>query len=98
MLLTRNINSVNFPEGLLDCGEYNIELELNDTKKRAGIYVRRDVKYKRRIDLEKKNCHVVIIDILGTTPMRIINVYRSFRPPGMLSPEVFFSQQLATYP
>ena len=66
---------MNFPEDFLDCGDFNIELELNDTKKRTGIYIRRDVKYKRRKDLEKKNYHVVIIDVIGTTNMRILNIY-----------------------
>ena len=29
----------NFPEEVLNCGGYNLELKLNDEKKRAGIYV-----------------------------------------------------------
>ena len=40
----------NFPEKLLDCGGYTLELELNSEKKRAGIYLRNDLKYKRRND------------------------------------------------
>ena len=84
-----------FPEHLLSCGGFNLELELNDMKKRAGIYIRNSIKYKRRIDLEVKNCHVVIVDILCSPAIRIICLYRSFRPPGMLSPDVFFSSQLS---
>ena len=48
----------------------------------------------RRADLEKKNCHIVIIDVLGIVNCRILNVYRSFRPPGLLSPNTFFDKQL----
>ena len=83
-----------FPENVLNCGGYNIELESNDSKKRAGIYIRRDVRYKRRHDLEEPNYHIVIIDVVCNINMRIINLYRSFRPPGMVSPETFFFNQL----
>ena len=50
---------------------------------------------KRRYDLEKLNCHVIIIDVLGAVNFRIINVYRSFRPPGLMSPNSFFDSQIA---
>ena len=45
------INS-NFSESILNFGGYNLELETNTEKKRAGIYLRTDLKYKRRKDLE----------------------------------------------
>ena len=86
---------LNFPENILSTGGYNLELELNDNKKRTGIYIRNDIKYKRREDLEIKNHHLVIIDILCVPVIRIVCLYRSFRPPGMLSPELFFSNQIA---
>ena len=37
-----------FPENFLYCGGYNLELEINDTKKMSGIYIKRDITYKRR--------------------------------------------------
>ena len=37
--------------------------------------------------------HIVIVDIIGTKCIRIINVYRSFRPVDM-TPSVFFKTQL----
>ena len=50
---------------------------------------------KRRIDLEKKDHHVVIIDVIcNLTTLRIIDVYRSFRPPNSMTPEAFFVEQL----
>ena len=52
---------VNFPESILNTGGYFFELELSDGKKRAGIYIHRDIIYKRREDLESKNCHVVVV-------------------------------------
>ena len=42
---------INFPENILSTDEYNLELELNDNKKRAGIYVKNNIKYIRREDL-----------------------------------------------
>ena len=52
-----------FPENILNCGNYNVELELNTSKKRVGIYIQKEVVYTRRLDLEKENHHIVIIDI-----------------------------------
>ena len=37
----------------------------------------------------------IIVDLLCNPVIRVICVYRSFRPPGMLSPDLFFSNQLA---
>ena len=51
----------NFPENVLNTGGYILELKLNNCKKRAGIYIRSDIKYKRRHDLEMKNYHLVNI-------------------------------------
>ena len=42
---------------------FNYENEMNDLKSRCGIYVRNNVLYVRRTDLEVKNMLIVIIDI-----------------------------------
>ena len=62
----------NFPENILNFGGYNIELEGNSEKKRTGIYLRSDVKYNRRNDLEKNDMHVVIVDVMCDVKIRII--------------------------
>ena len=82
-----------FPEEVLNCNGFVMELEMNDAKKRAGIYVHKNINYKRRRDLEKNNMHVVIIDIIGLEFLRVICVSRSFRPIDM-TPGVFFDSQL----
>ena len=85
---------MNFPEKVLNCGGFNLELEQNTSKKRAGIYVKQDLNYTRRSDLAKENFHVVILDVNLNVKIRIINVYRSFKPPGGMTPDVFFVEQL----
>ena len=84
-----------FPENVLNCGGYSIELEMNSEKKRAGIYVSSDIDYNRRKDLELENMHVVIIDVKTEVQFRIINIYRSFHPPGGISADSFFVNQLS---
>ena len=81
-------------ENLLNCGNYNIELEDNTVKKRAGIYIRSDINYIRRNDLEEQDSHIVIIDVVTVIPIRIVCIYRSFRPQGGSSPESLFVAQL----
>ena len=63
-------------------------------KKRVGIYFKQNIEYVTWSDLEKKDKHIVICDILGSTKLIIINVYRSFRLPGGLSALEFFKSQL----
>ena len=72
-----------FPENILNCSGYTLELELNDEKKRSGIYVAQGIDYIRRKEYEKTGFHVVIIDLIRSLPIRIICVYRSFRPSGI---------------
>ena len=38
--------------------------------------------------------HFVVIDVVCTKKLRIISLYRSFRPPGNQSPDTFFVKQL----
>ena len=85
---------IGFPETILNCGNYNLELELNNTKKRAGIYLHETVSYIRRIDLEKEDHHIVIVDVKLKFTVRVISLYRSFRPGGGMSPEMLFRSQL----
>ena len=60
---------------ILNTAGYNLELEQNDGKKRAGIYVRSNIKYVRRNDLETKNAHIVICDIIAKSTIRIICLF-----------------------
>ena len=61
-----------FPENILSCGGYKLELEINSSKKRAGIYLRNDLKYKRRNDFEKEDFHIVIVDVYTCIKICII--------------------------
>ena len=51
---------MNFPENILNSGGYTIELESNNEKKRAGFYIRNDLSYIRRYDLERENTHLYL--------------------------------------
>ena len=84
-----------YPEGILNSGNYNLELETNSVKKRVGIYIQKDIDFLRRKDLEKVNCHIVFIDVTACTNFRLICVYRSFRPKGLISPTAFFETQIS---
>ena len=83
----------NYPENNLNCNGFLLELEQCENKMRSGIYISKGINYTRRYDLEKKGHHIVIIDVCVETKIRIINVYRSFRPYGM-SPAKLFENQL----
>ena len=85
---------MNYPEDILNCNDYNLELEINNLKKRTGIYLRKNVKYLRRKDLEIQNCHIVIIDIFASQTLRLIGVYRSFMPQDSVTPAKLFEIQL----
>ena len=71
-----------------------METTTNDNKRRVGVLIKNTLKYKRRVDLEKKNCHLIIIDLELDKTIRIITLYRSFRPTDRLSATELFTKQL----
>ena len=71
----------NVPVNILTNGQFNFEPELNTTKKRVGVYINKNVGYRRRDDLEEPNLHLIIIDVMLKIPFRIITLYRAFQPP-----------------
>ena len=42
---------------------FQLELENNTIKARTGFYIKNNIKFKRRTDLEGTNSNLVIIDI-----------------------------------
>ena len=83
-----------FPDTLLNCNGFCLELETCTDKKRSGIYLKNDINYTRRKDLEKNDVHIVIVDVTAETKFRLINVYRSFSPPGGSTATNCFNEQL----
>ena len=83
-----------YPVNLLGSNTFDFEVETNDNKRRVGILIKNTLKYKRRVDLEKKNCHLIIIDLELDKTIRIITLYRSFRPTDRLSATELFTKQL----
>ena len=64
-------------------------------KSRTGIYITKNLNYKRNVNLEGKDSHLVIIDIKGNSEIkRVINIYRCFNPVGNVSPRDKFKYQL----
>jgi exonuclease III len=84
-----------FPIEQLTFPGYVIELETNDVKSRVGIYINNRVKFTRRKDLEGTNSNLIIIDISETKPVRLINIYRSFKPQENITPREKFKYQLS---
>ena len=60
---------------LLAIDGYQLELESNAIKARTGFYVKNNIKFKRRTDLEGLNSNLVIIDIKDIkVPLRLTNI------------------------
>ena len=73
---------------------FAIEVEQNDEKRRVAIYVKNTILYKRRVDLEQKNLHLMILDIETMPPIRLINIYRTFNPQDGSTARENFKKQL----
>ena len=84
----------NYPTNILSNKTHEFECEKSTDKRRVGVYMNRQLQYTRREDLEETDQHVIIIDVFLKTNIRIISLYRSFRPPNGLSPSTFFERQL----
>ena len=52
------------------------------------------ISYIRRRDLEGVNSNLLILDLVGSNPVRIINVYRSFSPQHNINQRDKFTIQL----
>ena len=79
----------------LKTSNYCLELEINSVKSRVGFYISKKLNYVRRIDLEGINSHVIIIDVVGSSKLRIINVGRTFATQAGESQQSKFKYQLS---
>ena len=77
----------------LSTSKYCLELENNTTKSRVGFYITKDLNYVRRTDLEGLDSNIIIIDLVGESKLRVINIYRSFAPQGGESQQSKFKYQ-----
>ena len=79
---------------LLSIPGYILEIEENLNNRRVGYYIRDNVKYNRRKDLESLNCHIVILDLFDADNnlKRLIGIYRSFNPIGNTARNLFIEQ------
>ena len=83
-----------YDKELLNINKYKLELENNSIKARVGIYIDESIAYIRRTDLEGENKHLIVLDIMGNEPKRIINIYRSFNPQDGSKPKSNFISQM----
>ena len=83
-----------FPPSVLAFKDYNIEIEENIEKARVCMYIKQNINYKRRKDLEGENLHLVVIDIESSKNYRIVNIYRSFQNNNELTQRERFCEQI----
>ena len=83
---------ISFDEELIQIPGYELELEVNATKQRVGMYINSKLSFRRRLELEGNDSGVVIIDLFDERKTRIINIYRTFNPVGMTARNKFIRQ------
>ena len=92
------MQEIDIPPGLdinlLSFKGYNLITENNQVKPRVGMYIKNEIKYTRKIELEGLDSGLVIIDLQLQTCTRLIGVYRIFNPPGNVTQHDFFTSQL----
>ena len=71
-----------------------LEMENNNLKKRVGCYIKDNLKFTRRNDIEKVNCHLLILDLVdqNESVKRIVNLYSSFNPVNNTARGLFIDQ------
>ena len=83
----------NFDCNILSIPGFTLETENTNHKKRVGMYIRNNIKYERCSLLEEQDNNLVMIDvILENASRRIVNIYRSFNPPGITAKDLFIRQ------
>ena len=84
-----------FNKNLIRIPGFNLELECNSRMSLVGFYISNKIDYRRCDNLEGIDSNLIIIDILGSSTTRIINVYRSFNPQNGISQREKFKYQLS---
>ena len=84
----------NLNHDLLSFPQYCFESEINNDRSRVGIYIRDNINYIRRTDLEGDNNHIVVLDVESKRKLRLITIYRPFNPRDGVQPRQFFENQL----
>ena len=85
---------INLHHNLMSFPGYIYESEMNKTQSRVGCYVKSNISYVRRIDLEGQDSHLIILDIKAKNNKHIINIYRPFNPQNNVRPLEFFKFQI----
>ena len=73
---------------------YAMEVESNEKKMRIATYIKNNLPYKRRLDLEKQNLHLMILDVQTNPITRLISIYRTFQPQDGSTSRDHFNKQL----
>ena len=84
----------NYPVNALSFSGYNIEVETNTKKARCCTYIKNDIIYIRRRDLEGEDNNLVILETGMHDKKFIVNLYRSFSPQNGVTPNERFTMQL----
>ena len=79
----------------LETSNFCLELETNSVKSRVGFYISKTLNYMQRQDLEGVISNVIIIDVIGLTNLRVINVYRTFATQAGDTQQSKFKYQLS---
>ena len=96
LLMQETEVDISLDPDLLSFPGYNYESEcVKNVKARVGCYVKSNLNYIRRTDLEGTNLHLLVIDIKSEHDLRIINIYRSFNPLVMTNARELFKTQLS---
>ena len=80
-----------YNKDILSFKNYNIEVENNSTKSRCCTYIKDNIEYKRREDLEGIDNNIVILEL---DSLIVINLYRSFATQNNVSPIERFKSQV----
>ena len=84
----------NLDHNLMSLNGYVYESEINCKLSRVGVYLKSEINYVRRFDLEGRDLHLIVIDVRANKNLRIITIYRSFNPQDGQHPRTFFNNQL----
>ena len=83
--------TMDYDLSLLNIEDYYLEIEKSETR-RTCAYVKRTLNYKRRLDFEENDMHLICLDVLKPEKIRAIGVYRSFNPSNQTKEQLFEKQ------
>ena len=79
---------------VFDIPGYDLEVEEYSTKARVCMYIKKDIPFTRKVELESRDRNVIAIEVLLNPKVKVIGIYRPFKLKELENLRESFTKQI----